>query len=286
MALTREQSLIWQAMGIGPQWILRDTDDPLAPAVKPAPQAASPARAQAPTSAAATVRPSAKVAAPVRRAPVKKPEPAPVPVAGDHTPEVLAALPTASWEQVAQFVKNCHVCEMSAWRTNTVFADGAPGCPMVIVGEAPGRDEDIQGVPFVGKSGELLTKILAACGLKRGSDVAIVNVLKCRPPRNRDPKEPEMRACAAFLERQLALLQPKVLVLMGRYAAQQVLGRSESLGALRGRTWTHTIAGREVPCVVTYHPSYLLRSPVNKEKSWHDLLAACDILHGREPIRM
>ena len=289
MALSREQSLIWQAMNIGPQWILRSEEDPLAPAVveKPAPAAkahAAPAagRATAPTATvpravpvAVSPRPAAK---PVRSPAARTSEAVPAPKQAQADDALLAELACAKWEDIAAIVKRCHACPMSAERTRTVCADGAPGCPLVIVGEAPGRDEDLKGVPFVGKSGELLTHILEATGLARGRDVAIVNVLKCRPPRNRDPRPDEVKACSAFLDKQLELLAPKVLMLMGRHAVERILGRSEAISKLRGKTFTVEIAGKTVPCIVTYHPSYLLRSPVEKEKGWHDVLAACELL--------
>lgn len=147
---------------------------------------------------------------------------------------------------------------------------------MVLVGEAPGRDEDLEGIPFVGKSGQLLTNILTAVDIKRGRDAAVVNVLKCRPPNNRDPLPEEAAACRPFLERQLELLAPKVMLLLGRAAVTALLPpdvSGESISRLRGRVFEVTVAGRPVKTMVSYHPSYLLRNPVGKELSWHDLLA-------------
>lgn len=291
MALSREQSLIWQAMNIGPQWILRSEEDPLASACSEAPAVKPPAQtrclpppvAPALASSTAVSRTAPVVAARAAVKPVRSPARTSE-AAAAATQEaradagLLAELADARWEDIAGIVKRCHACPMSVERTRTVCADGAPGCPLVIVGEAPGRDEDLKGVPFVGKSGELLTHILEATGLVRGKDVAIVNVLKCRPPRNRDPRPDEVKACAAFLDKQLELLAPKVLMLMGRHAVERILGRSGAISRLRGQTFTVQIAGRPVPCIVTYHPSYLLRSPVEKEKGWHDVLAACELL--------
>ncbi|MCF0254242.1 MAG: uracil-DNA glycosylase [Duodenibacillus sp.] len=201
--------------------------------------------------------------------------------------ELIAAAPSAGWEELKALVARCRACSMADSRLHTVFSDGGPGCRVVIVGEAPGRDEDIEGVPFVGKSGQLLTVILEHFGLKRGRDVAVVNVLKCRPQGNRDPLPQEVAACSAFLERQLALLEPDLLILMGRHAVQRIL-RTEAvqLGRLRGSAYGVSVNGRDVPAIVTYHPSYLLRSPVEKQKAWEDMLLAMRTLRaaraGRE----
>lgn len=290
MALTREQSQIWQAMNIGPQWILRDRQDPLLDAVPAVHQTQEPAPVARPTSSVARTESVAghhlASSAPefaarnasVPRRPLATPAATPKVVRVDAA--LAAEVKTASWQDIAKIVDRCTVCSMAAERTHTVCADGAPGCPVVIVGEAPGRDEDIEGIPFVGKSGQLLTAILDVVGLKRQKDVAIVNVLKCRPQKNRNPAPDEIQACSAFLDRQLELLAPKVLVLMGRFAVERILGKTEKIADLRNATYSARIAGREVPCIVTYHPSYLLRSPVEKEKSWHDLLRVRKLLES------
>lgn len=189
-------------------------------------------------------------------------------------PQIVADLREATWESIKAIADRCNACPMAKERTNTVVADGAPGCPIVMIGEAPGREEDLSGVPFVGNSGKLLTEILKACGLERGKQIAICNVLKCRPPGNRDPRPEEVAACSAFLDRQLELLEPKLLVLMGKHAVQRILGQTGAISQMRGRLYQATIAGRKVPAVVTYHPSYLLRNPVAKELGWHDILFA------------
>ncbi|MDO4937561.1 MAG: uracil-DNA glycosylase [Sutterellaceae bacterium] len=298
MALTREQSLIWQAMNIGPQWILRGEEDPLddVASAKAAPAAASQAHGQTavvrPT-VSSTATPPARPAATIpvnARSPLANrntrpaartaPVAAPAPVLAQADFQLVEKVKTAQWDEIAKMVDACHACPMSSDRTHTVTADGAPGCPIVIVGEAPGRDEDIAGIPFVGKSGQLLTAILEAVGLTRKKDVAIVNVLKCRPPKNRNPKPDEIEACSHFLKRQLELLEPKVLLLMGSFAIQSVLGRMEAVSKLRNETYTVNIAGRDVPTIVSYHPSYLLRSLVEKEKGWHDVLRARKLLES------
>ena len=301
MPLSREQSEIWEAMGIGPQWILRSAEDPLLPApvakpqpkrpavqasAAPAPQPRMPAR-PAP-SGFGSARP-VPAAAPIpgrvmprRMAPAVATAPAPAPESQviRIDSEIVQAVATASWEELKGLADRCHACQMADSRVNTVLAAGAPGCPIVIVGEAPGRDEDLQGFPFVGKSGQLLDNILAAVNLHRGKEVAIINVLKCRPPFNRDPKPEEASACRAFLMRQLELLAPKVLILMGRHAVNALLPEpaDRSIEALREKRFECSLFGRSVPTVVTYHPSYLLRNPVAKEKSWHDMLFAKKLL--------
>lgn len=187
----------------------------------------------------------------------------------------------ADWAQLRDFVGQCQACQsMCSSRLSTVFGVMEPTAKMVIVGEAPGRDEDIQGLPFVGKSGELLENILIALGLQRGKDVAIINVLKCRPPKNRDPHPAEIAMCRPYLERQLALLSPKVVILSGRIAAQALLGTDKTMKQLRQNLHSLVINGQNVPTIVTYHPSYLLRSPSDKLQAWRDFMAAKHTLLG------
>ena len=308
MPLTQEQSRIWQAMNIGPQWILRSSDDPLAeeePArAAPAPSlsatpvaaplhAAAPARSAAPARAPARPahadasgggflvnEPGLRSLKPQARSAAAAPAPAAPKVIAVVDEALAQKVKTADWEGVKELIASCHACTMSRGRTQTVPSDGAPGCPLVFVGEAPGRDEDLEGVPFVGKSGQLLTNILKAVAIERGRDAAIINVLKCRPPNNRDPMPEETAACRPFLLRQLELLSPKVLMLLGRTAVTALLPEvaDQSMMKLRGRVFEVTIAGRPVKTMVSYHPSYLLRNPVGKEASWHDLLAVKKLL--------
>jgi DNA polymerase len=164
-------------------------------------------------------------------------------------------------------VAACQRCpHLAAQRTQTVFGVGNPRARLCFVGEAPGADEDRQGEPFVGKAGQLLTKIIEACTLQRG-DVYILNVLKCRPPGNRTPEPPEIDNCREFLDRQLALIRPEFLCCLGAVAAQTVLRNTLSIGRLRGRL--HEVDGRQVLC--TYHPAYLLRNPAAKRDVWEDM---------------
>lgn len=171
-------------------------------------------------------------------------------------------------------VRNFDGCALRRTATNTVFADGTPHAPVMIVGEAPGADEDRIGRPFVGRSGQLLDRMLAAIGLDRQRNVYITNVLFWRPPGNRKPTDDETAACLPFLWRHIALNAPKVLVLCGGTATSTVLGRSEGITKLRGRWFDLAVPGleRPVPTLTTYHPSFLLRTPMRKSESWHDFL--------------
>jgi len=183
-------------------------------------------------------------------------------------PEDHAAL---DWPALQQQVQDCTSCpELAASRTQTVFGVGNQDADWLVIGEAPGADEDRQGEPFVGRAGQLLNAMLVAIGLRR-EQVYIANVLKCRPPNNRDPGQEEAEACAAYLEHQITLIQPKIILVVGRIAAQNLLHTDAPLGMLRGRV--HRLANG-VPVVVTYHPAYLLRSPQEKRKAWADLCLA------------
>jgi len=170
--------------------------------------------------------------------------------------------------ELAIRASTCRLCALSDTRTQVVFGVGNPNADLVFIGEAPGREEDARGEPFVGPAGQLLDHMLAAIGMDR-NQVYIMNTIKCRPPNNRDPKADEVQACNLWFEQQLDLLQPKMICLLGRVAAQTVLGTDAPLGSLRDR-W-HDYHG--IPVWVTYHPAYLLRSPTQKQKSWQDLQA-------------
>lgn len=268
MALSEEQNQIWEAMSIGPQWVLRDSE----PSV-------SLATDQTATEASKTQL-SSKPEALTPEVPEKTVSTQTLKTSPEDNAAILNELSDASWEKIASLIDRCRACALGFSRNRSVPSDGAPGCPMVIVGEAPGRDEDIEGIPFVGKSGQLLTNILASMNLVRGKDVAIVNVIKCRPPNNRDPNPEEVGACHAFLDRQLSLLDPKVLVLAGRQAVLRLLNEDNSIARLRTKSLTVKINGKDVPTVVTYHPSYLLRNPVEKEKSWQDFITAKRLMVG------
>lgn len=178
---------------------------------------------------------------------------------------------TMGWEALQASVRSCERCDLAKTRTQTVFGVGNQQADWLIVGEAPGAEEDRRGEPFVGKAGQLLNSMLMAIGLPREA-AYIMNVLKCRPPNNRDPKPEEATACRAYLERQLALLQPKLILVVGRVAAQNLLQTNLSLGRMRGKV--HELPDHGIPVIVTYHPAYLLRKPSEKRKVWQDLKMA------------
>lgn len=178
-----------------------------------------------------------------------------------------------TWDELAQAVAGCRACKLCSGRRNTVFGVGDRQADWLIVGEAPGENEDLQGEPFVGQAGKLLDNMLKAVGLDRHHNVYIANVLKCRPPGNRNPQPDEVAQCEPFLRRQVQLLQPRMILAMGRFAVQSLLGTSEPIGKLRGRA--HEYLG--VPVVVTYHPAYLLRNLPDKAKAWADLCLALEL---------
>jgi len=181
--------------------------------------------------------------------------------------------PVASldWAALQQRVESCTLCPLHASRTRTVFGTGNRNADWLIIGEAPGRDEDREGEPFVGRAGKLLTEMLFAAGYQR-KDVYIANILKCRPPNNRDPSPEEVACCHAYLERQIELVQPVLMLAVGRIAAHNLLHSDLQVGRLRGRV--HRYGERQSPLIVTYHPAYLLRSPLEKRKVWDDLQLA------------
>jgi len=185
---------------------------------------------------------------------------------------------TLDWDGLAAAVAGCTRCGLAATRTQTVFGVGDRQARWLVVGEAPGADEDRQGEPFVGRAGQLLNSMLRAAGLGR-EQVFIANVLKCRPPGNRDPLPEEVRCCLPYLHRQIALIGPRLILCVGRIAAQNLLGVDTPIGQLRGRT--HELKPFGTPVVVTYHPAYLLRSPGEKRKSWADLKLAMEVASGR-----
>ena len=182
-------------------------------------------------------------------------------------PSALSAL--------ADDVAECERCDLCRTRNQTVFGAGSARARWLFVGEAPGAEEDKQGLPFVGRAGALLSAMLFSIGLSR-EDIYIANVLKCRPPNNRDPLGREVRECSPFLHQQISWVQPEIIVAMGRFAAQALLETDQSLAELRGHCHKYQI--NELPLVVTYHPAYLLRSPSAKRKSWEDLTLAHSIL--------
>ncbi len=223
---------------------------------------------------AGAVRPPAAVAEPPRPASRVAPGPAavtpagPAPVPHRAAPDGVALL---DWAALATKVAGCTRCRLHETRTQTVFGVGSHDADWMIIGEAPGAEEDRRGEPFVGRAGQLLDQMLLAVGLPRDR-VFIANILKCRPPGNRDPSAEEAQACRGFLDRQIALVAPRLILAVGRIAAQHLLATDAPLGRLRGRA--HLLKSTEIPVVVTYHPAYLLRTPSQKRKAWEDLCLA------------
>ena len=176
-------------------------------------------------------------------------------------------------------VSDCRLCPLAAGRTHTVFGVGDLDARCMIIGEAPGAEEDRRGEPFVGRAGQLLNAMLRAIGLTREA-VYIANIVKCRPPKNRDPKPEEMVACSPYLRRQIALVRPRVILAVGRVASQHLVGSTIPIGRMRGQRYFYENSddGARIPMIVTYHPAYLLRAPLEKRKSWEDLRRARELL--------
>ena len=241
--------------------ILHEMGLRLLPPVQPSLQEAEVAIAEPP-------RAAAEVAA---RAPAAAP--AVVRIAGDRP----AGVPQLGWAELRDAVAACRACGLCESRRNTVFGVGPERADWLVVGEAPGENEDLRGEPFVGAAGQLLDNMLRPLGLDRERNVYIANVLKCRPPGNRNPEPQEVAQCEPFLRRQVELLQPRIILALGRFAVQTLLQTTEPIGRLRGRA--HQYQG--VPVVVTYHPAYLLRNLPDKAKAWADLCLAMDLMEGR-----
>ncbi len=187
---------------------------------------------------------------------------------------------TLDWQPMRDEVASCVACELSRTRTQTVFGVGVQHPDWLIIGEAPGAEEDACGEPFVGQAGKLLDAMLVAVKLARTRNVFIANVLKCRPPGNRDPAPGEIASCRPYLERQIELLAPRMILVVGKVASSALLGGDQPMSRLRGKRLSLTIAGREIPLVATYHPAYLLRSGEEKAKAWADLCFAREVYEG------
>lgn len=250
MKRTREEML--EEMGLA-VWRSRDAvAEDVAPAAAPLAAEAAP--------------PAARVSAPAA------PPATHSAIAGDRA----AAIMRMDWPELKAAVAQCMSCALHAKRTNTVFGVGDENADWMFVGEGPGADEDALGDPFVGQAGKLLDSMLAAISLKRGEDVYIANIVKCRPPGNRNPEPGEAALCLPFLRRQIELVKPKLLIALGRVAALNLLAREASIASLRGRVLE--FAG--TPLIVTYHPAYLLRTLGDKAKAWEDLCFARRTMHG------
>ena len=228
--------------------------------------------------------PALSDAAAPHRGPDNANTPAPLsPDSGRRLPSGAALDPgpaALSWDALRSAVGVCTACGLHETRTQTVFGVGDQNARLVVIGEAPGADEDRAGEPFVGRAGQLLNAMLAAIGLAR-EQVYIANIVKCRPPGNRDPHADEAAACQPYLHRQIALLAPDVILAVGRVSAHTLLGTEEAVGRLRGRA--HRFEPGDIPLIVTYHPASLLRRPHVMAKAWQDLQAVYRLLHAEPP---
>lgn len=272
MRWSERQAALLRGMGLR-LWAPRVAPPPPTVAVPAAPATAAAHTPRAQPEVVPTPAVPAALAA-ASSAPESPAQPAP-PAAG------RADVGTLDWPALRQAVADCRACSLCQSRRQTVFGTGHPQARWLLVGEAPGEQEDVQGEPFVGAAGQLLDRMLAALALTRVQDgpqppeqrVYITNTLKCRPPGNRNPSAEELAACEPFLVRQVALLRPRLILAMGRFAVQVLLRSDEPIGRLRGRV--HRYQG--VPVIVSYHPAYLLRSPHEKAKAWEDLCLAASV---------
>lgn len=294
MADAAQRRAYLQAMGVQP-WVRRELDASVTEAeVAPVAASAPPAvekivevvakETAVPASVEANIAQSPSVASPDVGSAVSTDQAAPSetgprlsPAVSLTTPssEPTTAISTLDWDALQTSVAQCTACELHATRNQTVFGSGNRNADWMIIGEAPGEEEDRQGEPFIGRAGQLLNNMLRATGLSR-EQVYIANVIKCHPPGDRNPHVDEISQCFGYLQRQIELVQPKLILVVGRVAAHALLKVNAPLGDLRGQV--HRFA--DVPLVVTYHPAYLLRKPSEKAKSWSDLRLARRVVVG------
>jgi len=262
---------ILRELNLYPQWKRRESPVPVPAGEVPAPDAA----VQPEPSASITTRRSAEGSeAEIPVVPVEQREPAKNEIREAPAVSPVSGVEGLDWPQLKQRVSVCTACKLRAGCTQTVFGVGDEKADWLFVGEGPGADEDALGEPFVGQAGKLLDNMLLAIRLKRGENVYIANIVKCRPPGNRNPEAEEIATCLPYLQRQIELIQPKVIVALGKVASNALLGKDAALASLRGKL--HDYHGTTL--IVTYHPAYLLRSPSEKAKAWQDLLLAVDTM--------
>lgn len=272
LVVSRLQHGWLDAMGVDVPWIVQEDKTPARK------DAASILASSVPSDAQASSRPS-------------RPKAVDNPPMGDTADRAVAqpvapkpstvALQTLDLAGLAQAIGSCQQCPLCQTRQHAVPGQGVKKPTILIVGEAPGEQEDRQGKPFVGRSGQLLDNMMKAIGQGRDTSVFITNVVKCRPPANRNPREDEIAACAPYLARQIELLAPQAILAMGRFAAHALLNTTAPLQQLRQNTHSMQVAGHAVPVVVTYHPAYLLRRPVDKRLAWEDLKQIKALVSGR-----
>lgn len=262
MTISRHRLL--EEMGLSPQWELRDTTDVARRERLSTSPAVDVPFVSAPPSNSAAARGDA--------APKARPS---APLADGERSGRIARM---DWDALRQSIAGCDACGLCQARKQAVPGVGDEKARWLFIGEGPGAEEDARGEPFVGQAGRLLDAMLAAIDLKRGEDVYIANAVKCRPPGNRTPEVSEMTACFPYLKRQIALLAPRLIVLLGRAAVNSVLGEDRSLASLRGKPLAYRDGDLEIPVVVTYHPAYLLRNLPDKAKAWEDLCRARSLM--------
>ena len=263
--LNERQARAWDELALGPQWLRRKAAQPpldLHPAIREI----------------SDVQPEWTMEEGAHALPAPYLEQSVEIVSSDLSLE-------GQWMQVRQEVSGCRKCALCESRNRTVFGSGPQGARWMLIGEAPGADEDASGEPFVGQAGRLLDQMLMAIGLSRQHDVFITNVLKCRPPGNRNPEPLEAATCSPYLYRQIDLLQPDLILLLGRFAVQSVLKTEASLSGLRRQVHRYVGSRGEIPVVCTYHPAYLLRNLTEKKKSWEDLCLAMDVVARQQTLR-
>ena len=282
--LDERQRAMLAEMGVRVWWPQAPVDEVPAPelaaALAAAPAPTAPLPAESAPNPAVAIPPVAQALS----RPAPAPAPRPVAPAAAALPENAVPLPAGvgqmDWDSLQATVAECRACGLCQGRKGTVFGVGERHADWMVIGEAPDEHEDLQGEPFVDQTGKLLDNMLKAIGLSRQAQgpagVYVTNILKCRPSGSRNPEPLELQTCAPYLERQVALVQPKIILAMGRFAVQSLLQSTEPIGKLRGRV--HQAHG--VPVVVTYHPVYLLRNPADKAKAWADLLLALKTVQG------
>lgn len=256
--MTTRRDEILKELGLTPVWRLRPVAAQAEPEAPPQPQAVAPVAAVAPRA----------VKADAARAPANAVPALPLDARA-------AGIAQMDWPQLKESVAGCTACPLHKERNKTVFGVGDEHAEWLFIGEGPGADEDVKGEPFVGQAGKLLDNMLAAIGLKRGKNVYIANIVKCRPPGNRNPEPTEAGQCEPYLHRQIGLIKPKLIVALGKVAAVNLLRRESSVASMRGKVFEY----QGIPLIITYHPAYLLRSLPDKAKAWEDLCFAVATMH-------
>jgi DNA polymerase len=265
MKLNQDQILA--EMGLAPRWVVRDSP-PVA------------RRENEPAAPAAPIEATLAEIVDTPQSDLMREDPVAMQQVGAFVAEGVQDVTQMDWQELRQNIMGCRACGLCAERKQAVPGVGDENADWLFIGEGPGAEEDARGEPFVGQAGKLLDAMLAAIDLVRGEDVYIANAVKCRPPGNRTPEASEMAACGPYLKRQIALIRPRLIVLLGRVAVQAVLGEESSLASLRGKRLAYRDGDVSIPVLVTYHPAYLLRNLPDKAKAWEDLCLARNVMRG------